>query len=70
MAVPSALTAPAADAAAFIQAARELAPQMEAVRDEIERERGIPPTLIESMGEAGLSRARCNCLDARRRAAQ
>jgi hypothetical protein len=26
--------------------------------------------LIESMGVAGLSRARCNCLDARRRAAQ
>ena len=53
MAVPSALTAPAADAAAFIQAARELAPQMGAVCDEIERERGIPPALIESMGEGG-----------------
>jgi hypothetical protein len=36
----------------------------------IERERGIPPALIESMGVAGLYRARCNCLDARRRAAQ
>jgi hypothetical protein len=44
--------------------------RMEAVRDEIERERGIPPALIESMGEAGLSRAGCKGLDACRRAAQ
>jgi hypothetical protein len=37
--------------------ARELARQMEAVRDEIEQERGIPPGLIERMGVVGLSRA-------------
>jgi len=42
------------DAAALIRAARELAPKIEAVRDDIERERKLSPSIVEAMGAAGL----------------
>jgi alkylation response protein AidB-like acyl-CoA dehydrogenase len=40
--------------ATLIQAARELAPTIEAVRQAIERQRELPPSLVDAMGAAGM----------------
>lgn len=38
----------------FVAAARGLAPQIRAVRDELESERRLPPALAQALGQAGL----------------
>jgi len=42
------------DAVSLIEAARELAPKIEAARADIERDRQIPRTLVDAIGDAGL----------------
>ena len=39
---------------ALVQAARELAPTIDAAREAIERDRGLPPVLVDAMGAAGM----------------
>ena len=46
----------AATPSSFIDAAKALAPQIEAAADEIERSRQLPPTLIDALAQAGLFR--------------
>jgi alkylation response protein AidB-like acyl-CoA dehydrogenase len=41
-------------AATLIRAARELAPTIDAVRQAIERQRELPPSLVDAMGAAGM----------------
>src|SRR5438445_13814796 len=45
-----------AKASSFIDAARELAPQIQALTEEIEQSRRLPLPLIEAMAQAGLFR--------------
>jgi indole-3-acetate monooxygenase len=40
--------------ATLIQAARELAPTVNAVREAIDRQRALPPSLVDAMGTAGM----------------
>ena len=50
------------DAASYVNAARNLAPEIQAARRDIEHQRTLPTQLVEPMTEAGFFRLwRCPC---------
>jgi indole-3-acetate monooxygenase len=56
--------APAGNAAGYLEAARNLAPRVKEVRQEVEQQRNLPTALVEAMTQAGFFRLwLCRTLD-------